>query len=128
MVHRQIGEALAIEGDAGMKDAGPIIIPYVDAGKPDAGKPDAGKPDAGFDAGVDAGKPDAGVDAGFDAGFDAGVDAGVDGGFDASSPARIFREHRHRPGEAALDRRRRQRGSRADQGGGSAGPPAFTRR
>lgn len=48
---------LPYEIDSGVKDAGVIIIPYFDAGRPDAGPPDAGKPDAGP---PDAGKPDGG--------------------------------------------------------------------
>ncbi|MBS1148980.1 MAG: hypothetical protein H6Q89_678 [Myxococcaceae bacterium] len=58
---------IPIEIDGGTKDAGVIVIPYFDAGRPDAGRPDAGRPDAGTpdagtpDAGTpDAGKPDAG--------------------------------------------------------------------
>ena len=61
-VDRLSDGGLPIEIDAGIKDAGSIIIPYFDAGVPDAGRPDAGVPDAGrSDAGVpDAGRPDAG--------------------------------------------------------------------
>jgi hypothetical protein len=53
---------IPVELDGGQRDAGVIVIPPFDGGRPDAGQPDAGRPDAGApDAGPpDAGAPDAG--------------------------------------------------------------------
>lgn len=67
----------AVNFDAGLFDAGPIIDAGVDAGRPDAGFDagvmDAGRPDSGT---MDAGRPDAGVDAGSGGGAAGGGSAG----------------------------------------------------
>ncbi len=97
--------ALPVEIDAGVRDAGVIVIPPVpDAGRPDAGRPraDAGRPDAGgpvdaggTDAGPggDAGQPsDSGaVDAGSQPGDSGTVDSGtaVDAGSVVDSGAQV---------------------------------------
>lgn len=70
---------MPVELDGGKRDAGVIVVPRYDGGRPDAGRSDAGPPDAGaVDAGVvDGGQGDGG-------GGDAGVD---DGGLpDAGAP------------------------------------------